>query len=272
MTSVASASNGDPIADSSSLTHLTSLLPSHWQSASLEELREAKGHLRRHIRRHLSSLSPSDVSTQSHAAVHNFLTSPLTSALLSSSPAFAVYLSMPRAELLTSPLLSSLFAHRRRVFVPVVRSATAMELLEAHGMDDIASFPVNAWGIPQPPDEWQGRRRVEALEVVDEVGVCVVPAVAFSKDGGRLGHGRGYYDRYLSRWEEERRRKGLEGSAMYVGLGLDCQLVERLPFSDRDVRMHAVIGPHTHHFMHSTQQQHQRHHEQHTTPTAHKSS
>ena len=232
-----------------SINTLTSLPPSRWLTVPPAEVRAAKARLRRHIRQRLTSLSPHDISTQSEAIARRFLTSPLTSPLLSSSSGFALYLSMPKAELLTTPLLQSLFTHHRRVFVPVIRSSSDLSLLEAHSMRDIASFPVNAWGIPQPPDEFEGRRRAEVLDCVDEVGVCVLPGVAFGGDGERLGHGRGYYDRYLQRWEEARRKRGLQGTALYVGLALDCQLVPHLPCSLHDQRVHAVI---THHRQYAT--------------------
>ncbi len=31
--------------------------------------------------------------------------------------------------------------------------------------------------------------------------ICIVPAFMFDKNGYRLGYGKGYYDRYLSRYE-----------------------------------------------------------------------
>ena len=237
----------EELSDNESIAQLTSLPPSHWQPAPPENVRAAKARLRRHIRQRLTALSPSDLSTQSELIAQRFLTSPLTSSLLSSSPAFALYLSMPKAELQTSPLLHSLFSLRRRVFVPVVRSPSDMVLLEAHSMQDVASFPVNSWGIPEPPVSFEGRKRAELLDCVEEVGVCVLPGVAFGRAGERLGHGRGYYDRYLARWEDTRQKRGMQGTAVYVGLALDCQLVPHLPCSTHDQRVHAVIS-HPHHY------------------------
>ena len=50
---------------------------------------------------------------------------------------------------------------------------------------------VGAFGIEEPADG----RKVSP----DEIDAIVVPARAYTADGARLGRGRGYYDRYMSR-------------------------------------------------------------------------
>ena len=77
--------------------------------------------------------------------------------------------------------------------------------------------------------------------------VAVLPGVAFDRSGARLGHGRGYYDRFLHRWEAARRARGLSGSARYIALALECQLLEHIPAAHHDVPLHAVVGPRGHH-------------------------
>lgn len=61
-------------------------------------------------------------------------------------------------------------------------------------------------------------------------GVILAPGRGFDRSGGRVGRGRGYYDRLLSR---------LSGSAVVVGVAYDCQIVEHVPreIHDRDVEI-----------------------------------
>ena len=62
----------------------------------------------------------------------------------------------------------------------------------------------------------------------------VVPGVAFSADGVRLGRGKGYYDRYIAR----------EGFRAYtIGVCYDCQMLGQLPCDEHDRRVDSVIYP-----------------------------
>lgn len=81
-----------------------------------------------------------------------------------------------------------------------------------------------AYGIAEP----QGG---EACRV-EEIDMMVVPGVAFTADGYRLGRGKGYYDRYLS-------RDGFR--AFCVGVCHACQLVESLPAEPHDKRVDVVV-------------------------------
>ena len=79
-------------------------------------------------------------------------------------------------------------------------------------------------GIPEPaaPD-WVA---------LDDVDAVVVPGLAFDADGGRLGHGRGHYDRLLS---------GMRGPATRIGVCFEWQVVDRVPMDENDVRMDRVV-------------------------------
>ena len=63
--------------------------------------------------------------------------------------------------------------------------------------------------------------------------LVVVPGVAFTRDGARLGRGRGYYDRYLSQPELR---------AFCVGVCFAHQLVDTLPVEPHDRAMNAVCA------------------------------
>ena len=65
---------------------------------------------------------------------------------------------------------------------------------------------------------------------LDEMTGVLVPGLAFDRQGGRLGRGRGYYDRAL---------EGYRG--MKVGIAFSCQILERIPLEAWDLRMDAII-------------------------------
>jgi 5-formyltetrahydrofolate cyclo-ligase len=64
-----------------------------------------------------------------------------------------------------------------------------------------------------------------------EVGCVVMPGIAFSEDGLRLGRGGGYYDATLPH---------LAGAAR-IGLAFDVQIVRTLPREPHDAPMDAVV-------------------------------
>ena len=64
----------------------------------------------------------------------------------------------------------------------------------------------------------------------DEINLLIVPGLAFTRDGYRLGFGGGYYDRFLS---------GYNGST--VSLAFECQLMDKVPTELHDIPVHQVV-------------------------------
>ena len=77
-----------------------------------------------------------------------------------------------------------------------------------------------------------GRQPVDNKQVpLNKISVFLVPALAFDREGRRLGRGGGYYDRVLS-----------QTSGIKVGLAWDDQISnEALPEESHDVRMDAIV-------------------------------
>ena len=62
------------------------------------------------------------------------------------------------------------------------------------------------------------------------IDLVVVPGVCFDKDKGRVGRGKGYYDRILK-----------EIKAFKIGICFDCQLLSKVPADEWDVKMDQVM-------------------------------
>ena len=60
----------------------------------------------------------------------------------------------------------------------------------------------------------------------------MVPGTAFDANGGRMGQGKGYYDRLLSRARPE---------APLVALAFECQMFPEIPVAPHDVFMDVVL-------------------------------
>jgi len=65
-----------------------------------------------------------------------------------------------------------------------------------------------------------------------EIDLIILPGIAFDLKGGRIGYGKGYYDRFL--------RKILERISL-VGLAYDFQVVKNIPSEKHDRRVSRVI-------------------------------
>ncbi|WP_267202059.1 5-formyltetrahydrofolate cyclo-ligase [Limosilactobacillus kribbianus] len=92
-------------------------------------------------------------------------------------------------EIDTAPILLHARHEGRTVVVPRTLPKRQMEFVE---INEETNFDESSFGILEPHD---GR-----VYAPDEIDLMVVPGVAFTKDGQRLGFGGGYYDRYLSKY------------------------------------------------------------------------
>lgn len=65
------------------------------------------------------------------------------------------------------------------------------------------------------------------------IDLVIVPGLAFTRDGDRLGRGGGYYDRFLA---------GLPSSVVTVALAFACQMRDHLPMEAHDQRVHSLFA------------------------------
>ena len=82
-------------------------------------------------------------------------------------------------------------------------------------------------------DERSRETSADALDPAAEGVLVLVPGVAFDSSGNRLGRGRGWYDRVLSRFERAHR----------VGLAFDLQVIGEVPREPWDIPMDSVVTP-----------------------------
>ena len=88
------------------------------------------------------------------------------------------------------------------------------------------------WGIMEPKSDLP---LVELEKLYGKKILLIVPGVAFSLNGGRLGHGAGYYDTYISRIKKN------SGIKLYtLGICFSCQLVDDVPQEEHDVKIDSV--------------------------------
>jgi len=128
------------------------------------------------------------------------------------------------AEVTTGRLLERVLERGSTVCVPW-RDGNDLHLARLLSPDELV--PVS-FGLLEPPRELAHARVVSPANV----DLMVIPGVAFDRNGGRLGHGKGFYDRLLER---------AGAGPLRVALAFECQVVEEVPMQAGDERMDLIV-------------------------------
>lgn len=132
------------------------------------------------------------------------------------------------SEVRTRHTLPEALQHGKRVVVPwCVVETNHLELFHLESMTELVE---GAYKILEPRPELRElpHKRVQPTEL----DLVMVPGTAFDLRGGRMGQGKGYYDRLLASARRD---------APLVGLAFDCQIFERIPVAEHDVFMDLVL-------------------------------
>ena len=130
-----------------------------------------------------------------------------------------IYSALPD-EVQTQSLLDELTEAGKTVLLPKVVSSEDMELRRYTGTSSLQS---GAYGIMEPVGE-----RFTDYATID---IAVVPGMAFDAQGHRLGRGKGYYDRFLTKVPD----------VYKIGLCFSWQMVDEVPSEANDIMMDEVV-------------------------------
>lgn len=134
------------------------------------------------------------------------------------------YVSAPE-EVDTHRMIDEALKSGKRVVVPYCVKQTR-DIIASELRDPASELESGVYGIYQP--------KKSALREIPlgEIDLVIVPGVAFDQKNGRLGRGKGYYDRFL---------KKLDPRTLTVGICFDFQYVNTLPSESHDSPVHKVI-------------------------------
>ncbi|KAF4618664.1 hypothetical protein D9613_010123 [Agrocybe pediades] len=212
----------------------TAMSSTHLQAA----VKLQKKALRNAISHRLRQLSPQSINEQSQAITERILSLPS----FKSCRSISCYLSMPSAEATTDAVIHEILSSGKKLYVPKIKTADGtMDFLRVYSADDIASFLSGKWGIREPGELWGEQRRESILTSPSEtLDMILLPGVAFDRGLSRLGHGKGYYDRFISAYTSSGRSKPL-----LVGIGLNEQLLDmnQVPVVDHDWCLDVLVTP-----------------------------
>jgi len=180
------------------------------------EIALAKAELRRQVRTLRRSLSSTQKIAE-EANVCRLLTARYEG---DKQLAIASYAALPD-ELSVDAWHVYLWAAGQPVWLPRVIAPGA---LSWHPVTDAAQLATGAYGIREP------RAEVVPPELLPRSAMLLVPGVAFTGDGWRLGQGGGFYDRLLA-----------THPGPTIGLAYACQRVAEVPRGSHDHPVRAVF-------------------------------
>lgn len=126
-------------------------------------------------------------------------------------------------EVNTEALIDEALATGKRVVVPSVNSDNLEMYAITDRETDLVAGPC---GVLQPVAKEPGPFPKENIDLI------IVPGVAFTKNGNRLGRGKGFYDRFLNTLPPRTKK---------IGLAYDIQIIENLPTTPQDFPVDAVV-------------------------------
>lgn len=123
-------------------------------------------------------------------------------------------------EVITDDFISRALADGKRICIPLCLPGNQMEAKCYRGPEDLH---IGKYGIREP------REDADTVSP-EEIDLAIVPCLACDPRGNRLGHGAGYYDRYMA--DREFRK---------VALCPEKLLLVNTPVDNLDVTMDGVV-------------------------------
>ncbi|MFK4466885.1 5-formyltetrahydrofolate cyclo-ligase [Bacillus sp. RC252] len=180
-------------------------------------MREEKLRLRKQIIEHMNSLSEERYTTLSEKIAASLY----AQKEWIEAKTIGITLSMEN-EVNTYPIIEKAWEEGKKVVVPKCNKGTrTMSFRKISNFDQLETVYMNL------------REPIPALteEVnADEIDLQIVPGVAYTERGERIGYGGGYYDRYLVHYK---------GKAL--SLAYSFQMVEHIPVEPFDENVEKII-------------------------------
>jgi 5-formyltetrahydrofolate cyclo-ligase len=175
----------------------------------------SKGELRREFRTRLREIAPAE-RRRSEAAIR---ASVLNLDEIARAEHVLSYVSVS-PEVDTRGIVEHLLHRGVRVFAP--RMGRDCDTLQWGAVDSLGALVRGPTGLLQPPENAPADYPARAP--------VLVPCVAFTAGGDRLGRGGGHFDRFLA-----------DHAGKRIGIAFECQRAEALPLEPHDVRLDAIV-------------------------------
>lgn len=132
-----------------------------------------------------------------------------------------------RSEVRTRQALPAALTSGKTIIVPWCNDQGELELFRLASMAELA---IGMYKILEPTADLRALPEKQCRP--EDLDLVMVPGVAFDRRGGRMGHGKGYYDKLLQHARPD---------TPLVALAFECQLFPEVPAAAHDVFMDLII-------------------------------
>lgn len=131
-----------------------------------------------------------------------------------------------RSEVMTTGLVEELLADpAKRVFAPKVLGMN-ISFYEIEALEELGP---GYQGIREPAER---KEKLFDHALAEELkSLILIPGAVFDRQRGRMGYGKGFYDRFLKEYKE------LSGAA----LAFECQIAKNVPMEEHDIRPGIIV-------------------------------
>ena len=154
------------------------------------DLNAQKQAARRAARQQLAQISPQEFSAIGAAMWQTLQAQP---AWQSAENVFCFVGALHEPD--TMPILQGALSAGKQLLVPRIAGPGQMQLVPLQSLEQLQP---GAFGILEPP------KALPAVPAGSGVQLAVLPCLAATRSGARLGHGGGYYDRFLANYSGQR--------------------------------------------------------------------
>lgn len=130
-----------------------------------------------------------------------------------------------RNEVKTDQIIHDLRESGKKVMIPLTVPKTK-EMIPSELLNPEIELEKTKFGVLEPKKQYIRERNPNILDLI------IVPCVAFSLQGYRIGYGAGYYDRFFS---------SLENPIPSVGLAFDLQIIDSFPSEPHDLKVDFIL-------------------------------
>ena len=155
-----------------------------------DDLNAQKQAARRAARQQLAQISPQEFSAIGAAMWQTLQAQP---AWQSAQSVFCFVGALHEPD--TMPILQGALSAGKQLLVPRIAGPGQMQLVPLQSLEQLQP---GAFGILEPP------QALPAVPAGSGVQLAVLPCLAATRSGARLGHGGGYYDRFLANYSGQR--------------------------------------------------------------------